>query len=156
MHSSNQPCPIRGKVVRATLLTLPSSCTHNTLVGLSGTDAAQTWDQLRALSAMQVAFTEGAEDIVAACSDGKLRTYELQFGANAREFSGMGLPLIDVQHCSHSRFATVSEQCPVVEIWCIAEGSVVMTLTGGKDPVTRLLVHPRVRPVYSTCMDSPL
>lgn len=91
-----------------------------------------------------MALTESSDELVAACSDGKLRTYELQFGAKMGEFSGMGLPLIDVQACSHSRFATVSEQCPVVEIWCIEEGRVVMTLTGAQDPVTRLLVHPRV------------
>lgn len=83
---------------------------------------------------------------MAACSDGKLRTYELQFGSKVGEITGMGLPLIAVEACGYPRFATVSEQCPVVEVWDVDEGRVVMTLTGAKHPVTRLLVHPRVSP----------
>lgn len=94
---------------------------------------------------MQVALTETSEELVAACSDGKLRRFELQFGAKQEELSGMGLPLIDVQSCCRNRFATVSEQSPVVEVWCLTEGGVIMTLSGAADPVTRLLIHPRVR-----------
>jgi hypothetical protein len=93
---------------------------------------------------VQAVLSESSDELVTACSDGKVRTYELQFGVLVAEFSGMGLPLIDIHSCCNSRYATISEQCPIVEVWCIIEGRVVMTLTGAKYPVNRLLVHPRV------------
>lgn len=85
---------------------------------------------------------------MAACSDGKLRCFEMQFGSKVAEISGMGMPLIAVEACGFPRFATISEQCPVVEVWDVDECRVIMTLTGAKYPVTRLLIHPRVSPCF--------
>jgi hypothetical protein len=104
---------------------------------------------LMSQSHMQAVLSEKSDELVAACSDGKLRTYELQFGVKLTEIAGMGLPLIDIQSCCNNQYVTISEQCPVVEVWCLNEGRVMMTLAGAKNPVNRIVVHPRVSlPLY--------